>query len=55
MTDVELLDVLAEYQHKLVQLKAFLQVSHTVYLAAQSLVTKACTDDNAYRIMSKYR
>ena len=28
VTDVEILDVLAEYQHKEVLLKAFLQVSH---------------------------
>jgi hypothetical protein len=28
VTDVEILDILAEYQHKEVFLKAFLQVSH---------------------------
>ena len=31
VTDVEMLDILAEYQHKEAYLKAFLQVSQSVY------------------------
>ena len=31
VTDVEMLDILAEYQHKESHLKAFLQVSQLVY------------------------
>ena len=40
VTDVEILDILAEYQHKEVLLKAFLQVSHnniTLHIITRAL------------------
>ena len=40
VTDVEMLQILAEYQHKEAQLKAFLQVSHTFFLVQCSTLTE---------------